>query len=110
MDEDYFTTFSPEDIAKHIALSCRLDPEHRIRVRITPDAGAGGEFTITIVGFDYLAEFSVFCGLLSAFGLDIREGDIYSFARRAVRASRPLPRKIVDVFRVDVKPGTTFDG
>jgi glutamate-ammonia-ligase adenylyltransferase len=109
MDEDYFTTFSPEEISKHIALSCRLDTEHRIRVRITPDASAAGEFTIVIVGFDYLAEFSVFCGLLSAFGLDIREGDIYSFARRAVRASRPLPRKIVDVFRVAVKPGTTFD-
>src|SRR5262249_6361613 len=60
-------------------------------------------------GFDYLAEFSVFCGLLSAFGLDIREGDIYSFARRAVRASRSLPRKIVDVFRVAVKAGETFD-
>src|SRR5207244_6090680 len=61
------------------------------------------------VGFDYLAEFSVFCGLLSAFGLDIRKGDIYSFARRAVRASRPLPRKIVDVFRVAVKTGEIFD-
>ena len=109
MDEDYFTTFSPEEISKHIALSCKLDPEHRIRVRITGDAAEAGEFTIVIVGFDYLAEFSVFCGLLSAFGLDIREGDIYSFARRAVRASRPLPRKIVDVFRVAVKAGETFD-
>ena len=109
MDEDYFTTFSPEEISKHIALLCKLDSEHRIRIRITPDASAAGEFTIMIVGFDYLAEFSVFCGLLSAFGLDIREGDIYSFARRAVRASRPLPRKIVDVFRVAVKTGEIFD-
>jgi len=109
MDEDYFTTFSPEEISKHIALLCKLDSEHRIRIRITPDASAAGEFTIMIGGFDYLAEFSVFCGLLSAFGLDIREGDIYSFARRAVRASRPLPRKIVDVFRVAVKTGEIFD-
>src|SRR5262245_20774718 len=109
MDEDYFTTFPPEEVSKHIALSCRLDSDHRIRVRITPDASASGEFSIVIVGFDYLAEFSMFCGLLSAFGLDIREGDIYSFARKAVRASRPLPRKIVDVFRVAVKPGETFD-
>jgi [glutamine synthetase] adenylyltransferase / [glutamine synthetase]-adenylyl-L-tyrosine phosphorylase len=109
MDEDYFTTFSPEEISKHIALSCRLDPEHRIRVRITGDSNVPGEFNIVIVGFDYLAEFSVFCGLLSAFGLDIREGDIYSFARKAVRASRPLPRKIVDVFTVALRPGETFD-
>ena len=57
MDEDYFSTFSPEEISKHIALSCKLDPEHRIRVRITPDASVQGEFSIVIVGFDYLAEF-----------------------------------------------------
>jgi len=109
MDEDYFTTFSPEEISKHIALSTKLDADHRIRVRITPHANAAREFSIVIVGFDYLAEFSVFCGLLSAFGLDIREGDIYSFARKAVRASRPLPRKIVDVFRVALRPGEIFD-
>jgi glutamate-ammonia-ligase adenylyltransferase len=107
MDEDYFSTFSAQEISSHIALSCGLDPEHRVRVRVTPHPS--GEFDIVIVGFDYLSEFSMFCGLLSAFGLDIREGDIYSFARRAVRASRPLPRKIVDVFRVAIKRGETFD-
>ncbi len=110
MDEDYFSTFSPQEISAHIALSSTLDPGHRVRVRVTPGpSGAGGEFDIVIVGFDYLSEFSIFCGLLSAFGLDIREGDIYSFARRAVRASKPLPRKIVDVFRVAIKAGETFD-
>ena len=109
MDDDYFSTFSPQEISAHIALSCRLDPEHRVRVRVTPVPSGTGEFDIVIVGFDYLSEFSIFCGLLSAFGLDIREGDIYSFARRAVRASRPLPRKIVDVFRVAIKAGETFD-
>ena len=41
MDEDYFTTFSPQEISKHIALSRKLDPEHRIRVRITGDAACG---------------------------------------------------------------------
>jgi glutamate-ammonia-ligase adenylyltransferase len=109
MDEDYFTTFSPEEISKHIALSCRLDSDHRVRARITPVPGTNSDFNIVIVGFDYLAEFSAFCGLMSAFGLDIREGDIYSFARRAVRASRPLPRKIVDVFKVRAKTEEIFD-
>jgi glutamate-ammonia-ligase adenylyltransferase len=37
--------------------------------------------------------------------LDIRAGNIYSFAK----TSRPLPRRIVDVFAVDIKPGETFD-
>ncbi|MGH9769557.1 MAG: hypothetical protein ACREAB_19195 [Blastocatellia bacterium] len=123
MDEDYFATFSPEEISTHIRMSRALDPEHPARCRVTPRGE--GEFDIIIVGFDYLSEFSIFCGLLSAFGLDIRAGNIYSFARQAsegekpqrgsmrrsprIRTSRPLPSKIVDVFNVRLKAGETFD-
>src|SRR5262249_38713988 len=108
MDPDYFSTFSPKEISNHISMSSKLDTEHRVDVRVTrrPEAGAG-EFDIVIVGFDYLSEFSIFCGLLSAFGLDIRQGDIYSFARS--RATRAMPRKIVDVFSVVLKSGESFD-
>ena len=106
MDDDYFATFSPQEIATHIRMSCELNREHPVQVQFTSrPAGSGGEFDIVIVGFDYLSEFSIFCGLLSAFGLDIRAGNIYSFAK----TSRPLPRKIVDVFAVDIKPGEIFD-
>jgi len=121
MDEDYFATFSPEEISTHIRMSCALDPGRPAECRITP-RGAD-EFDIIIVGLDYLSEFSIFCGLLSAFGLDIRAGKIYSFtsptsraaprrpARRPsrIRASQILPRKIVDVFNIRLKPGAAFD-
>ncbi|MGH9853687.1 MAG: hypothetical protein ACREBD_27930, partial [Blastocatellia bacterium] len=123
MDEDYFAAFSPEEISTHIRMSCALDPEHPAQCHIT--SRREDEFDIIIVGFDYLSEFSIFCGLLSAFGLDIRAGNIYSFARRIteqekpqlrsarrsmkIKASRPLPRKIVDVFNVRLKAGETFD-
>ena len=122
MDEDYFLAFSPEEISTHIKMSCALDLEHPAQCRIT--SRGEGEFDIIIVGFDYLSEFSIFCGLLSAFGLDIRAGNIYSFARQAsgegrpqfrstrrsmkIKASRPLPRKIVDVFNVRLNAGATF--
>ena len=107
MDEDYFLTFSPEEISTHIRMSAALDSRHPIKVRITPrPMDSGGEFDVVIVGLDYPSEFSILCGLLSAFGLNIRSGDIYSFAKDA---SRPSPRKIVDVFRVGIKPGETFD-
>ncbi len=112
MDEDYFATFSPAEIAAHIRMSVGLDARRRLQVRMTPSS-SGAEFKIVIVGFDYLAEFSIFCGLLSAFGLDIRAGDSYSFAKRGVApkrgAARPSPRKIVDVFTVRIKAGETFD-
>ena len=106
MDEDYFSTFSPEEISTHIRMSCALDSKHRVQFRAAPDASQTGGFDIVIAGFDYLSEFSIFCGLLSAFGLDIRAGDSYSFTRESVRSS---PSRIVDVFSVSVKAGETFD-
>src|SRR5439155_21515085 len=92
MDEDYFATFSPDEISTHIHMAAALGPRERTQVRITKRTES--EFDIVIVGFDYPSEFSIFCGLLSSFGLDIRSGNIYSFGR-----------KIVDVFNVCVKPG-----
>ena len=61
---------------------------------------------VTVVGFDYLSEFSIFCGLISAFGLDIHSGDIYSFS---TSPSHSGARKIVDVFHVRAKPGAPFN-
>ena len=69
MDEDYFATFSPEEISAHIKMSCALDPERPAQCRVTPrgpgerrEPGELDEFDIVIVGFDYLSEFSIFCG------------------------------------------------
>ncbi len=125
MGEDYFATFSPEEIASHIRMSALLDRKHTLQVRVTQRSSGPGEFEIVIVGFDYLAEFSIFCGLLSAFGLDIRAGNIYSFGSRGAveekplptegrrpplaRVARLMPRKVVDVFNVAIKPGVSFD-
>src|SRR5688572_3073712 len=79
MDEDYFATFSAEEISTHIKMSCALDAERPAQCLVTPrepderrEPGELDEFDIAIVGFDYLSEFSILCGLLSAFGLDIR--------------------------------------
>ncbi len=107
MDEEYFATFSPEEISTHIRMSCGLVREHPVQLRVTTrPSGAGREFDIVIVGLDFLSECSIFCGLLSAFGLDIHAGNIYSFGRHA---SRPSAGKIVDVFNVALKAGEIFD-
>jgi glutamate-ammonia-ligase adenylyltransferase len=104
MDEDYFDTFPPEEIAQHLKMSNAVDTNRRDAVRI--DAEGEGRFKIVIVGFDYSSGFSILCGLLSAFGLDIRAGDIYTLSRR------PGARgggRIVDIFQVTLKPGESFD-
>jgi hypothetical protein len=36
MDEDYFVTFLPEEIATHIRMSAGLDSRHRVLVHVTP--------------------------------------------------------------------------
>jgi glutamate-ammonia-ligase adenylyltransferase len=100
MDDDYFDSFSAEDIASHIRLSSGTSRSQRVLSQIA--ATANEEFFITIVGFDYPSQFAVLCGLLSAFGLDIRSGDIYS--SKAIAGSA----RIVDVFRV-WSPHGSFD-
>jgi glutamate-ammonia-ligase adenylyltransferase len=121
MDEDYFATFSAEEISTHIKMSCALDARRPAQCLVTPREP--DEFDVVIVGFDYLSEFSIFCGLLSAFGLDIRAGNVYSFARREPgekttrlrrrarwgKALQSSPRKIVDVFNTRLRPGENFD-
>jgi UTP:GlnB (protein PII) uridylyltransferase len=101
MDDDYFETFPPEEIAAHLRMSCSVDAEHRSRVHIEPQGK--GEFKIVIVSYDYPSAFSILCGLLSSFGLDIRTGDIYSSAKRSATRS---PGRLVDVFTVTLKPAS----
>jgi glutamate-ammonia-ligase adenylyltransferase len=105
MEEEYFFTFPAEAIATHLQMASALNGDTSVQVGITRREQA--EFEIVIVGFDYLGQFSIFCGLMSAFGLNIRTGDIYSFTARS-RFS-----KVVDVFTVSPihnnVPGESFD-
>lgn len=125
MDADYFDRFQPTDIASHIMLAAHLDPDHPCQISMREREA--GLLDLVVVAYDYFSEFATICGLLSAFGLDIREGSIYTFAEATVAsgpssaprrgpASRNQPRrkaglarkKIVDVFRVRPMPGVSF--
>jgi glutamate-ammonia-ligase adenylyltransferase len=101
MEAEYFATFPPALVATHLRMLAELTPDVPVQMRIEPQEN--GEFEIVIVGFDHLGQFSMFCGLMSAFGLDIRAGDIYSFTRRS-QSSR-----VVDVFRVAPICAGTFE-
>ncbi len=121
IDQEYFRRFDPSTIAGHIRLTAQLTSGRPCTIAFSeqPDT----RFEITLVAYDYFAEFATICGLLSAFGLNIEEGDIYTFAEKTA----PLPsrtswtgygprirpkgtsdlsrKKIVDVFRVLPVPG-----
>ncbi|OQW34436.1 MAG: hypothetical protein A4E19_18425 [Nitrospira sp. SG-bin1] len=121
MDQEYFQRFGSATIAEHVRMSAQLTLEHLCEIAFAeqPDK----RFVVTIVAYDYFSEFAMICGLLSAFGLNIEEGDIYTFAEKAAASSsrtgwtgygprvraRSSPglskKKIVDVFRVLPVPG-----
>jgi glutamate-ammonia-ligase adenylyltransferase len=122
MDPEYFERFKPDTIARHIQLASRLTPDHPCELSVLNKRGE--RFEISIVAYDYFSEFAAICGVLSAFGLNIEEGRIYTFmgaapspsSRRETHstAGRPKARpglsrkKIVDVFVVHPIDGAGF--
>ncbi len=106
MDRDYLSRYRPAEVAEHIRMARGLDPLHPVALRILP---LGGRiFQATIVAFDYFSEFSILCGLLSSFGLNIQAGDVHTSSdlqdpRRGGR------RRIVDVFQAELIEGALFD-
>ncbi len=155
MDKSYAAAFSAVEIGRHTALAGQLNEELLVRVEAAPSPpaltpspspdGRGGHISpsplgggvgvranlwkVTVVAYDYLGELSLICGLMFVHGLDIREGQIFTYEteqepqggenpvgftpRRRARpgrltrlsASDPSPltnrRKIVDVFTVE---------
>ncbi len=122
MDPEYFTRFEPTAVARHIALANQLTPDHPCEMAVA--ARSNRRYELVVVAYDYFSEFATICGLLSAFGLNIEEGRIYTFAEAAPSAPRPIaawpmrarPRgrpglsrkKIVDVFLVHPMSDAAF--
>jgi [glutamine synthetase] adenylyltransferase / [glutamine synthetase]-adenylyl-L-tyrosine phosphorylase len=122
IDPEYFDRFQPATIAHHIQLASRLTPDHPCELSVL-DKGAGRS-EISIVAYDYFSEFAAICGILSAFGLNIEEGRVYTFveavpapsthreAPSPIRRPKGRPglsrKKIVDVFLVHPLDDTDF--
>jgi glutamate-ammonia-ligase adenylyltransferase len=114
MDPEYFERFQPDTVAHHIQLASRLTPDHPCELSVLDKQE--GRYEISIVAYDYFSEFAAICGVLSAFGLNIEEGRIYTFVealpspllRREASSATHRPKgrpglsrkKIVDVFLV----------
>ncbi|MBM4127709.1 MAG: hypothetical protein FJ247_10235 [Nitrospira sp.] len=123
MDPEYFLRVDSATVAAHVRLAAQLTPDHLCELTIVEQRG--GHVDLTIVAYDYFAEFATICGLLSAFGLNIEEGQIYTFTDAASPSAGKSPRigprrrpttrpglsrkKIVDLFRVQPVPGVPFE-
>jgi glutamate-ammonia-ligase adenylyltransferase len=122
MDPEYFERFQPDTVAHHIQLASRLTPDHPCELSVLDKRAGRSE--ISIVAYDYFSEFAAICGVLSAFGLNIEKGQVYTFVEASPpplsrRASLSMPgrlkgrpglsrKKIVDVFLVHPIDRTGF--
>lgn len=115
MDRDYFSLYSPAEIADHIGMASRLDRDRPAALKIVSKGERA--FEITVVAFDYFSEFSILCGLLASFGFDIQAGNVHTSSDEEpapgrgplARPKRPTSRTIVDVFQASLVPGEEFD-
>jgi len=77
MDASYSATFNHEEIQQHALLASKLDDQ---TVAIV-DARAleDGRWRVSVVGYDYLGELSLICGLMFVYGLDIIESQAFTY-------------------------------
>lgn len=111
LDAAYTTVFAPEEIRHHAELAATLSEAEPVKVEAVPLEG--DRWQVTIVGYDYLGELSLICGLLFVYGLDILNGHVFTYEPVAEASSPPRVagrrtreafvdrrQKIVDVFTV----------
>ncbi|HVW02644.1 MAG TPA: glutamine synthetase adenylyltransferase, partial [Planctomycetaceae bacterium] len=100
MEQSYTETFTGDEITRHAEMAQRIDDERLMELDAIPLDG--DRWRVTIVAYDYLGELSLICGLLFAYGFDILEGQVFTYAPDRTDGDRPedARRKIVDAFTV----------
>ena len=85
MPAAYVTTFNKSEIERHAALADQLDKNHPVKVEATPLADK--RWQVTIVGYDYIGQLSLICGLLFVYGFNIVDGDVFSYGPSETNSS-----------------------
>ena len=111
LDDDYFALFTAAQIAAHVQLVAAIDDRHPLHVRVVPRSAVSAE--ILLVGYDLLGAFALITGAMAACGLNIREGQVFSYKRGPERLTpwggHTRGGLIVDLFTVDYDAGQPFD-
>ena len=77
MDVSYSATFSQAEIQQHALIASKIDNQTVAIVDATPLED--GRWRVTVVGYDYLGELSLICGLMFVYGLDIIESQVFTY-------------------------------
>ena len=90
MDASYTATFSPEEIQQHALLIDKIRGDSIVIVDAKPLDNT--RWRVTVVGYDYLGELSLICGLMFIYGLDIIEGQIFTY--EPLEGNKPLTNEL----------------
>jgi glutamate-ammonia-ligase adenylyltransferase len=90
MHPTYAETFSDADIEQHAILIEQLDEDNLVEVKAVPLAG--DMWQVTVVGYDYLGELSLICGLLFLYGFNIISGDVFTYGSTAGQHPETKPK------------------
>src|SRR5205823_5120586 len=77
MERSYAQTFTEPDIEHHAALAEQIDDRNLVVVE--PLLLDNGDWQVTIIGYDYLGELSLICGLLLVHGFNIVAGQVFTY-------------------------------
>lgn len=110
LDDDYFRVFTVAQIATHVLLLAAVDDQHPVQIRVVSRHAHRAE--ILVAAYDLFGEFSIITGLMTAYGLNIRDGQVFSYHRGPGRATpwgTAPGGLIVDVFTVEYAAERPFD-
>jgi hypothetical protein len=85
LDDDYFRVFSVAEITTHVLLLAAVDEQHPVQIRVVSRSANRAE--ILVAAYDLFGEFSIITGLMTAYGLNIRDGQVFSYHRGPGRAT-----------------------
>ena len=87
-----------------------MDNQHPVQIRVASRRAHRAE--ILVAAYDLFGEFSIITGLMTAYGLNIRDGQVFSYHRGPGRATpwgTAQGGLIVDVFTVEYAAERPFD-
>ncbi len=110
LDDDYFILYTAPQIAAHVLLLATVDDHHPVQVRVIPRSTSSAD--MLVAAYDLFGEFSIITGLMAAYGLNIRAGQVFSYQRGPGRAApwgATPGGLIMDVFTVESAAERPFD-
>jgi glutamate-ammonia-ligase adenylyltransferase len=87
MDASYAATFNEEEIHQHAQMAEKVSRETPAIVYTREMEHS--QWRLTVIGYDFLGELSLICGLMFVYGMDIIDSHVFTYESQAKETSQP---------------------